>query len=621
MIWKASILSSILISLAFAALWLQRRATAEQRRLTCACALVACAIVWVLAFVPSNWLPAVQPNPTPKISATVEQVPASSPKNAPTASTLNTARTLVDRASLATVRPEFGWQPLYLMGVWLTLLLWLGGWVFALRMAFSGRTDEGLRSRSHWRTCLVPRLTTPLCLGWPCRCILLPVEAAEWDASTLEMVIRHEESHIRRQDHAWMHLAHLLCIAHWFNPLAWILARRLRIECEHVADNTVLSLGVQPSRYAEVLLAFQASGTTLLPLGATQPMFRRSGLALRLESILSPATRRNPMNRRNALIAATVAVCGCGIVALYAFGRAKQVFEPATWYSATPASTPHPEYSEQREAEVGQIGMMNLARPVIWDRNGSLVPEYNVVQHKWQPDREFALTAAQAKRRIQPHARYAHIVVRVKALPSDGQPEASAEIVPEPNKNNPGAGTDLPTEYVMTKDGWHYFVSPHAVFPEAFKEKTDRKDIGPFGHGLATGTWRFTVGKPVDEGSIDKLHLFSKWTVEPAPKSNEFADQEIAKLTNSKVWTKVQFRRPTMVWQMIHFFRRDGSEIPDSLVSSEYFDKPAINHFMQAIYYVGVPAKEIGDVRVTTRKSVDVTFSGIPLSPQGGPGG
>src|SRR5690606_40163360 len=41
---------------------------------------------------------------------------------------------------------------------------------------------------------------------------------------------------------------------YWFNPLFWILSRRLRRESEHAADNAALGLGIDRADYAEALL-------------------------------------------------------------------------------------------------------------------------------------------------------------------------------------------------------------------------------------------------------------------------------------------------------------------------------------------------------------------------------
>ena len=457
----------------------------------------------------------------------------------------------------------------------------------------------------------MPNLSTPLCLGWPCRCILLPIEATSWDSTTLEMVIQHEECHIKRQDHAWIHLAHLLCIVQWFNPLAWLLARRLRFECENVADNTVLNLGVNPTRYAELLLSFQSTKPLMLPLSAAQPIYRRSGLARRLESILSSTTRRNPMNRKTAILIALAVTSGCIVVSGFTFAKSRHQL-PFNAHSSNvqPAAVHFPEYSVQREVQVVQVGTMDGKNRIVWDSNGNLVPDNQVIEHKWQPDRYFAVSEAQAKKHANPHARYRHIVFRVRALPTDGKPEAWFEADPGRNPNSPGLGVDLPTEYLMTKDGWHYLVPPHATFPIA------GNDIPLRGQEDASGSLHVTLTKPVDQGSTWQAPHFSKWTAEPASKPQEMSMEESIKLSHSDVWSKVSISHPSMIWQKAHFFKKDGSEIPDSLVSYEYLEGPSRNHILPMYYYVGVAPTELGDVRVTTRKSVNVNVSSIPMSPR-----
>lgn len=56
------------------------------------------------------------------------------------------------------------------------------------------------------------------------------------DADTLEYVIDHEQSHIRRKDHWWKPLGFVLLAFHWFNPLMWLgyflLCRDIELACD-----------------------------------------------------------------------------------------------------------------------------------------------------------------------------------------------------------------------------------------------------------------------------------------------------------------------------------------------------------------------------------------------------
>lgn len=118
--------------------------------------------------------------------------------------------------------------------------------------------------------------------------ILLPVEANSWSRERLEAILLHEVAHVKRYDSAWEYLIHLLCITHWFQPLAWGAAWQGRIQRERACDNAVLRQGILASEYAECILAFAAAPR--LPGGAIA-MANVGGLRNRLKLILNNSSR------------------------------------------------------------------------------------------------------------------------------------------------------------------------------------------------------------------------------------------------------------------------------------------------------------------------------------------
>jgi beta-lactamase regulating signal transducer with metallopeptidase domain len=84
--------------------------------------------------------------------------------------------------------------------------------------------------------------------------LLLPESANAWPRARLHAVLRHELAHIRRRDPFWQLVGETACALHWFNPLAWHAARRLRVEREHACDDAVLMAGARASDYASELL-------------------------------------------------------------------------------------------------------------------------------------------------------------------------------------------------------------------------------------------------------------------------------------------------------------------------------------------------------------------------------
>ena len=56
-------------------------------------------------------------------------------------------------------------------------------------------------------------------------------------------VLAHELAHVQRFDWPLQLEAEGVCAALWFNPIAWVVARRLRDEGERACDDVVLALG------------------------------------------------------------------------------------------------------------------------------------------------------------------------------------------------------------------------------------------------------------------------------------------------------------------------------------------------------------------------------------------
>ncbi|MEM7013452.1 MAG: N-acetylmuramoyl-L-alanine amidase [Verrucomicrobiota bacterium] len=121
--------------------------------------------------------------------------------------------------------------------------------------------------------------------------ILLPRAAEEWPLEKLKVVFQHELTHVRRRDALTLCLAQWIKALQWWNPVIWIMARKLETECEHACDDLVVeSLEKDDrSRYAHLVLAFaNGSGAGPAHLG----MANVGNLETRLTRIASGSTNR-----------------------------------------------------------------------------------------------------------------------------------------------------------------------------------------------------------------------------------------------------------------------------------------------------------------------------------------
>ena len=67
--------------------------------------------------------------------------------------------------------------------------------------------------------------------------VLLPRESSDWSMDRVRVVLTHELAHIRRHDWLIQIGADAVRTVLWFNPLAWMVCRRLRHESERACDD------------------------------------------------------------------------------------------------------------------------------------------------------------------------------------------------------------------------------------------------------------------------------------------------------------------------------------------------------------------------------------------------
>lgn len=159
------------------------------------------------------------------------------------------------------------------------------------------------------------RVNSPVITGLFHPVLLLPARASGWTSETLKMVMLHELGHLKRRD-LWTSLAgQIACALHWFNPLVWILRKRLTHECEYACDAHVISCGAHPGNYINALcdvaescqesrmLNSRKGQNSGLAFSAALSMANKASLRNRVENLLE---RKQGTNKASSLIVISI---------------------------------------------------------------------------------------------------------------------------------------------------------------------------------------------------------------------------------------------------------------------------------------------------------------------------
>jgi len=246
---------------------------------------------------------------------------------------------------------------------WLIPSIWFAGATILLtRFAINLRKLHRLRRASHavttpgllaavahfgrsirvWRSDAV---STPVTWGIVRPVILVPVGFEELPAESRDAVIRHEVAHIQAHDFLMRGLAEIARALIWFQPLIWIVFRKLREEQELACDNSVLAAGGKPSAYARLLLDWDARRgmVSLVAVGIAH----RSCLKRRLYALLDPDLRRDRVagaQVAGALILALAVALPLAAISLTESEQAAQLSQSQTVQTPATPSAERPRF-------------------------------------------------------------------------------------------------------------------------------------------------------------------------------------------------------------------------------------------------------------------------------------
>ncbi len=129
--------------------------------------------------------------------------------------------------------------------------------------------------------------------SWGRYIVIAENESAEFS----DMIIRHEQSHIRLRHFYDLILGQAVCAVLWYNPASWLMLAELKAVHEYQADRAVLDSGTEVYSY-QILLIEKATGTAF---GVLANSLNNSKLKKRIAMMCKPSSR--PVHRLRALAA------------------------------------------------------------------------------------------------------------------------------------------------------------------------------------------------------------------------------------------------------------------------------------------------------------------------------
>ncbi len=237
--------------------------------------------------------------------------------------------------------------------------LWaLGALIGLIGLALSVARVRGLKKRSSpldaaladelpWLTAVGPgreiylrlsyEIETPVAIGFSRPVILIPTELATADGlAAIESLVLHEHAHLRRYDD-WTNLVQrTIERIFWFNPIVWLVGRRIALEREIASDDAVVEKTGEPHAYATSL--WQLAREMRMPehaVVAPGALLTRKQISVRIEQLLDK--RRARLHRSPA---AALGITLVGMLAVAAVATSAPAVELPVPLVATAAQPP-----------------------------------------------------------------------------------------------------------------------------------------------------------------------------------------------------------------------------------------------------------------------------------------
>ena len=179
------------------------------------------------------------------------------------------------------------------------------------------KDDLGISKEVKLQACPVSQV--PMLIGFFRPVILLP--PTEITCDRLALILRHELVHLKRNDLWYKALVLLATAIHWFNPVVYLMAKAIAVQCEISCDELVLqgTSFQQRKQYGETIMSVLKDGTMLQTALSTNFYGGKKDMKTRLSSIMDMTKKKAGIT---IFCVALIATIGVGIV--FAANSAKE---------------------------------------------------------------------------------------------------------------------------------------------------------------------------------------------------------------------------------------------------------------------------------------------------------
>lgn len=159
-----------------------------------------------------------------------------------------------------------------------------------LEMLENIKSDIGIAGRVELRICSF--IASPMMIGFRSPAILLP--RSDFSSDELPYILRHELVHFRRKDLWYKSLVILATAVHWFNPVVYLMARAVALQCEISCDAEVVNgTGLDGRRrYGETIIGAIQRQPKVQTAFSTNFYGGRKGMKKRIFSILDTKKKK-----------------------------------------------------------------------------------------------------------------------------------------------------------------------------------------------------------------------------------------------------------------------------------------------------------------------------------------